>query len=171
MSIRNDQFEYFYNNYYFRALSLVTKKLSNRQDAEDLIADSFLYCYDHFDSYDESKASLGTWLYIIIGTRIKKYYRDRKQTVDLEEIQELADTDSTLIERAAELTEIRSALADALLLLPENQRKLVVLRYFRCLSTSEAAAVMKMSEANVRTQLSRALAKIKQYFISIGLEG
>lgn len=164
------QFEEFYNGYYFKAFSFVVKKVNNRHDAEDIVGDAFLYCYDHFDDYDNTRASLGTWLYIIVNTKLKKYFRDRKPTLELDEFNDLPDPDGPMIERAAEISEMREALADALTALPETQRKIVILRYFKEMSTSETAEAMKMSEGNVRTQLSRALTKIKQYFILTGFE-
>ena len=55
----------------------------------------------------------------------------------------------------------RDALVAALLRLPYGQRAAVVLRYWLDLSETEAAAVLGCSAGNVKSQASRALAKLR----------
>jgi RNA polymerase sigma-70 factor (sigma-E family) len=61
----------------------------------------------------------------------------------------------------AGLRDDRSALIDALLTLPDGQRAAVVLRYWMDLSEAEAAAVLGCSVGTVKSQASRALAKLR----------
>jgi RNA polymerase sigma-70 factor (sigma-E family) len=55
----------------------------------------------------------------------------------------------------------RDALVMALMQLPYGQRAAVVLRYWLDLSETEAAAVLGCSTGNVKSQASRALAKLR----------
>jgi len=55
----------------------------------------------------------------------------------------------------------RDALIAALMQLPYGQRAAVVLRYWLDLSETEAAAVLGCSTGNVKSQASRALAKLR----------
>jgi RNA polymerase sigma-70 factor (sigma-E family) len=55
----------------------------------------------------------------------------------------------------------RSALIAALLTLPHGQRAAVVLRYWMDLTETETAAVLGCSVGNVKSQASRALAKLR----------
>ena len=55
----------------------------------------------------------------------------------------------------------RSALVDALATLPSGQRAAVVLRYWMDMTETEAAAVLGCSVGNVKSQASRALAKLR----------
>jgi RNA polymerase sigma-70 factor (sigma-E family) len=57
--------------------------------------------------------------------------------------------------------EDRAALVAALLQLPQGQRAVVVLRYWLDMTEAEVAAVMGCSVGNVKSQASRALAKLR----------
>ena len=155
-------FEEFYQQYYLNACIYVTRKTGNSHDGEELACAVFMYCYQHFSEYDPSKASIGTWLYVIMNSRLKNYYRDKKETVDIEALGDTLQSDSDDMERAVEIQEDRRRIAEALKILPETQRAIVVYRYFKDLSSAETAEILGISEGNVRTQLSRALAKMRQ---------
>jgi RNA polymerase sigma-70 factor (sigma-E family) len=58
-------------------------------------------------------------------------------------------------------TEERSALFDALHRLPEQQRKVVVLRHWLGLSVRETAAELRISEGTVKSHSSRGLAALQ----------
>ena len=58
-------------------------------------------------------------------------------------------------------TEERSALFDALQALPEQQRKVVVLRHWLGLSVRETAAELRISEGTVKSHSSRGLAALE----------
>lgn len=62
------------------------KLIENAHDAEDLTEEAFVYCYRRYADYDPGKSALSTWLYLVVNSRIKNYYRDRKEAVDLEEL-------------------------------------------------------------------------------------
>lgn len=163
-------FESFYNQYYTKACLYVKRKIQNQQDAEDVACDVFLYCYDHFSEYDEQKASIGTWLYMILNSRVKNYYRDKKNNISLDLIDDYIDMKSSYLEQAAEFEEMRKILAEALDSLSEIQKMIVVYRYFQDRSTAETAKMTGITEGNVRTQLTRALARIRKYLNAQGYE-
>jgi RNA polymerase sigma-70 factor (sigma-E family) len=54
----------------------------------------------------------------------------------------------------------------ALSALPPRMRAVVVLRYFDCLSTAETAATLGCSEGNVKSQLARALGKLRRLLVA-----
>lgn len=150
-------FEAFYDANYQRVVQYIRKKLENLHDAEDLASEVFLYCYSHYDDYDPQKSSPTTWLYLIVNSRIKNHYRDAKSYVDLESLigvlpDEMIDMDACIY-----LQQLRDLLERAMNRLPERQRKIVTMRYFEELSSSEIAAELGISPGNVRVLLSRAL--------------
>jgi RNA polymerase sigma-70 factor (sigma-E family) len=62
---------------------------------------------------------------------------------------------------SGDAVETRAALLSALLKLPARQREIVVLRFWLDLTETEAAAAAGCSIGNVKSQTSRALAKLR----------
>ncbi len=148
---------------YFRSVCAhMHTKIGNAHDAEDQTEDAFVYCYRRYADYDPGKGALITWLYLVVNSRIKNYYRDRKEAVDLEELAPVLADDAPEIEQAVYLQQLRDMLAGALQMLPERQRAIVVQRYFGQKSTAEIADSLGLSEGNVRVLLSRALRKMEE---------
>ena len=66
--------------------------------------------------------------------------------------------------------EERSALFDALQLLPEMQRKVVVLRHWLALSVDETARELRISTGTVKSHSSRGLAQLQRVLASLGAD-
>jgi len=161
-------FEHFYTTYYTEADRYVMKHIGNRHDAEDVLSDCFLYCYKHYSEFDPKRASERTWLYVVLKSRIRNYYRDRRETEPWEaDDARHFETDDHLRE-AVELQELRDGLAAALAELPEKQRTLVILRYFYDCSSKELAERTGLSPGAARVSLSRALDALAKILDSKG---
>ncbi len=149
-----------YDRHYFDVLRFVSHRINNAQDAEDLTSEAFLYCYSHYDDYDPAKSSVTTWLYIVVKSRIKNYYRDRRSEADISELENLLPFETDM-DRAVYLEQLRAALSAALDKLNDKQRFAVTERYFRSREFSEIAAELGTTEGNVRVMISRALDKLE----------
>ncbi len=152
-------FDAFYRENYPKVCSWLKNKVSNPDDAEDIVSDAFAYYYKNLEYYDQKKASPVTWLYVIVNSRWKNYMRDKKANDDIAEIDLPGDSD---IEQAFYLQELRDAIARALLTLPERQRTIVILSYFQGKNSNEIAGMLGISSAYVRMELSRALRKLRE---------
>lgn len=157
-------FESFYNKYYMQACYYVQKKITNPQDAEDLTCEAFLYCYKRFFTYDPDKASYGTWLYLVINSRIKNYYRDHKAYVELEKLEQVLGSGDDFPGQALLLQEQRNFLAKAIKTLPQQQQEIIILKYFYNKTSQEIALRVGLSPSNVRVTLSRALKKLERFY-------
>ena len=71
------------------------------------------------------------------------------------------DPPETPVEGPADLVGERAALLAALRQLPPRQRTVIVLRYWADLTDAQIAATLGCSPGTVRSQLSRALAKLR----------
>ncbi len=99
---------------------------------------------------------------ILINTS-RRRFRRRRVAEQAQEPQELANSalaDSAVAD-PAELIGERSALLAALRELPARQRAIVLLRYWDDLSNAQVAAVLGCAPGTVRSQASRALAKLR----------
>jgi len=151
--------EQVYKDYYEKVLRLCSFKISNTADAEDLTSKIFLKVYEKLDSFDQSKASLSTWIYTIANNSIIDYYRCFKYHV---EIQEDLATDKEIDEDLLN-DETLSELAAALKKLPERERMIVVLRYYEDKTLKDIAVTLGMSYANTKLLHQKALMTMKKY--------
>lgn len=65
---------------------------------------------------------------------------------------------------------LRQSILQALSSLPARQRAVVVLRYYEDLPEADVAGVLGVSVGTVRSQASRALAKLREHYPSLELE-
>ena len=154
-------YDAFYSAYHSKILKYLTAKCGRPADAEDLTSQVFLYCYQNFSGYDPSKSSLSSWVYMIANSRFKNYCRDRRVFADIDEVGQFLPDEGNPIDAAIMLDDMRNSIARALLKLPERQRMIVVLRYFRNMNAVEIGNKIGMSPVNVRVQLSRALNRME----------
>lgn len=164
------KYETFYEQNYKRVLYYVRNKIDNMEDAEDLVAEVFLYCYTHYDEYTPDKSSITTWLYMIVNSRIKNYYRDHKSHVDLDSLSGILPDDRVDLDAGVYIEQLHTSLMAAIKKLPERQQKIVMLRYFEEKTNDEIARIMNLTPVNVRVLLSRSLDTLEKYCGSI-LEG
>ena len=166
-------FEKYYHQYYQIVYGHFIKKIQNPAEAEDLTMEIFLKCWEKFDTFDPEKASFGTWLFVIVNNRLKNYYRDKKDfdpIDDLEQSESAQDSFENDLLQIDYLVSMRKYLAEALDVLPEIQRTIVIAKYYRNKNANEIAIEVGLTSVNVRVHLSRALAKIKKYFDENNIE-
>lgn len=163
-SQKEKEFESYYLKYYQQVYGYILKKVYGEQIAEDLTMDVFYSVCNKFETFDESKASFQTWLYVIVNNRLKNYYRDRKEFVELDDnyASEVDEGDDVI--NAIHLQNLRDHLYKALEETNEIQRKIVILKYFNDMNASDISRYTGLSAGNVRIQLKRALDKIRYYF-------
>ena len=152
----------FYRDNYNRVVNYVKNKINNYEDAEDLASEVFVYCYSHYEDYDPEKSSITTWLYLIVNSRIKNYYRDHVSTADLESIQDIMADEGIDMDQGIYLEQLHKVLMKAIKTLPERDQKIVVMTYFENKSGDQIARALGISPVNVRVALHRALGKLQK---------
>lgn len=85
---------FIYTQYCDKVFGFVRSKSFNRTEAEDVVQIVFLKVYGNLDKYDETKASLSTWIYTITRNTVYDYLKEKRDhpvlglfenTVDSEE--------------------------------------------------------------------------------------
>lgn len=129
--------------------------LMNRQDAEDVMQEAFVYAFKNLSRYDASRASFKTWLYTIALSRCRNTYR-RKGWLGLITLlsPDLPAPRSETPEARLAQRDAQAAVETALALLTPRLREAVVLRYGHGLTYREIAEVtgcpQKTAESRVR---------------------
>lgn len=155
-------FEQVYERYFFDVFRFFVKRTENRQEAEDLTSEVFLYCYKNYSRYDAQKSAVSTWLFLVAKSMLKTFYRDKKQHLDISDFEEWLLADENDMSRAVYLEQLRGMLAEQIKRLPEKYQQAVIMRFFQEKDFFEIAQALNTSQGNVRVILSRAVAKLKE---------
>jgi len=131
--------------------------LMNRQDAEDVMQEAFVYAFRNLRRYDPARASFKTWLYTIALSRCRNLYRRKHLPwIDLSCLLplDLPAPRSEAPEVKLVQRDVRAAVERALASLTPNLREAVLLRYGHGLTYREMADVIgcpqKTAESRVR---------------------
>ena len=153
----NDEaFVTLYRRHRDRVLSYCLRLLGDRAQAEDATQDVFLKLHGARKSY-EPKSRFSTFLYRIAthhcwNLRARSEHKLLVRGADVDaSASRLGDAQAEL-ERGA----LRQALQNALLTLPQNQRAALLLVHHEGLSYAEAAGVIDVSEAAIKSLVFRA---------------
>ncbi len=147
-----------------RIYSLASRLMDNREDAEDVLQETFMIMLKKLDTFSE-RSSLYTWLYriatnVALGKLRQKKYVDNYISVHDPEFEHVRGFDikdwPDHLEEKIDEKEFRDCLAKAMALLPENYKDVFVLRDLENLSTRETAKLLNISEANTKVRLMRA---------------
>ncbi|MFO7320529.1 MAG: sigma-70 family RNA polymerase sigma factor [Chloroflexota bacterium] len=131
--------------------------LLNRQDAEDVVQEAFVYAFRNLRRFDARRASFKTWLFTIAISRCRNVYR-RNRSLLTELTHLLANTlpgpKSERPESVHAQESARAAVEQALASLSPRLREAIVLRYGHGLTYREMADIMncppKTAESRVR---------------------
>ena len=144
-------------------LVLVTalRLLGALEDAQDASQEVFLKLYRNLDRVGAS-GNLAGWLYRVTVNVCHDAQRKRRVPAPVEDAAGLAAPTADP-QRAAVETERRRALEMSLRMLSERERAVLVLRDLEGLSTQEVARVLGTTEATVRSQISKARVKARDF--------
>lgn len=92
-----------------------------------------------------------------------------EETLSFDELKDFVSGERS-VENEAERKELINAVNEFLRKLPEQQRQAFVRRYWGCLSISEVAQCLGMTESNVTVTLTRVRKKLKDYLTRRGYE-
>ncbi len=154
------QKEQIYADYREKVTRYVRGKVANSSDAEDIVSDVFLKAYGKLDTFDETKASLATWIYHITQNTVTDYYRKRRVFSD---IPDSASADESL-EDSVINEEMLECLADGLERLDERSRNLVILHYYSGMKLKDIADKMGISYIYAKVLHKKALLVLRNFF-------
>jgi RNA polymerase sigma-70 factor (ECF subfamily) len=145
-----------------RLFGVVLRLVSDRQEAEEVTQEAFLRAWRGLDGF-KGDARFFTWLYRIgVNEARRRLERgSRRGEVSLDEQPVDPPDPGPAPDRAAENTDLREALERAVRALSETYRTPLILRDIEGLSTSEAAAIMGLSEAAFKSRLHRARLEVR----------
>jgi len=149
------------------AYRVAYRLLGNTEDALDAVQDGFIKAIRKLSSF-ENRCSFKTWLLRVVSNAALDLGRQRRRRDDLTAVA----TERVMLDggttpehadpaREAEESDLRRALYEALMLLPEAQRQTFVLHVDGGLSYREVADTMGISIGTVMSRLFYARQKLK----------
>ncbi|HEY4634479.1 MAG TPA: sigma-70 family RNA polymerase sigma factor [Candidatus Limnocylindrales bacterium] len=159
-----------YDFYLPRIYAFIARRVGERAVAEDLTATTFERGLAVVRGGDFRNDSFGGWLYRVASNAIVDHVRRDRHTVPLgvrasdgargttDDAETIGD-DRALAAFSASLE--RDVLARALHALPEQHRRVIVLRFFDDLDTAEMCATLGCSPGTLAVKLHRALRALR----------
>lgn len=159
------------DEYSLHIYRLALRMLSNPQEAEDVLQETFLKALRALPNF-EGRSNLSTWLYRIAVNESLMLIRKRKPEVSLSAPDENSDEDDSgeemeivdwghLPESELLTSESRQNIDQAIEKLPQTLKVVFLLRDVEGLSIEETAAALGISEAAVKTRLLRARLRLR----------
>lgn len=159
--------ETLYDRYSRPVFSFAFRMLGDRDHAEDLTQEVFLRAWRRSSRFSDTRGSLISWLLSIthnmaIDEIRKKQRRPRKAESSEPELLmgTLRDTDEPVEERAV-TSDIGRVVRHALSEIPDNQRIVLELGYFRGMTQREIAEELDTPLGTIKTRMRLALKRLQ----------
>jgi len=149
-----------YRSHYDSVLRYCVHRLFERQMAEDVTSEVFLKVVENINGFKGNKKQFRCWLYRIATNAVNNHFRKARRRKHLLIIaHEQADSQ---VADCGESAEKLTVLREAVFTLKPRYQTIITLRFFENLKLTEIAEVLGSSPGTVRSQLMRALAKLRK---------
>ena len=146
-------FDVLVRTYMEQAFRVAYRVVGHREDAEDLVQESFLAAYQYLDSFEIGRP-FGPWLIRIVLNRGSNLRRARARRSMEPETDGVSDAPSALDE--TERVDTGRILRDALATLSERQRLIVTMFDVDGLTSTEIGEMLELAPGTVRWHLHEA---------------
>jgi RNA polymerase sigma-70 factor, ECF subfamily len=148
---------------YQNLVASVAYRMGVRNEAiEDVASEVFMKVFTRLNQYD-SRYALSSWIYRITTNHVLDEIRKRRHTSPIG-LDDLAEPRDGRVDIAgdAEVTERDCLVRQAVLELPDEYARVLVLKHFEELSVLEIAEVLDLPEGTVKIRLMRGRERLKK---------
>ena len=159
--MRDSDFERLYNDHAPALFGFLAYRTGDRGLAEDILSESFERALRARRRYDPTRASAKTWLYSIAMNCLRDH--QRRQGAEVRALDRVgAPAGDELHDPGIGRAETRDEVQRALVILSDEEREVVALRYGGDLTAKETAKLLGEKETTVEGRLYRALRKLRE---------
>lgn len=141
-------------NYKVRLFSLLYRLVGNKEEAEDILQETFLRVYRQKESYDFNY-SFSTWIYTIALNLCRNLYK-RKKKIRFLGMDSLVNHPDPNSENHGNRNRLSLILEGAISSLPFKYRTVFLLRDIDQLSYEEVASTLSLPLGTVKSRVNRA---------------
>lgn len=150
-----------YNKYYKQIFAYVYQRMDDKETAFDVTAQVFLKALTNLGKYEFKGVPFASWLYRIAQSEVYQMFRDKKaqRTVNAD-VGDLKFIFEEIEESYYE--EYTPKVMKLIKELPEDDLKLIEMRFFEKRPFKEIADILEITENNAKVKLYRILERIKK---------
>jgi RNA polymerase sigma-70 factor (ECF subfamily) len=153
-----------YRRHYDAVFRYCVHRLFERHTAEDITAEVFLKVVENLGHFKGNEQQFRNWLYKIATNAVNNHLRRtaRRNSLLKGASRQIGNQVTDCDESAEKLTLLR----EAVLALKPRYQTIVTLRFFENLKLTEIAEVLASSPGTIRSQLARALDKLRKKLVT-----
>lgn len=165
-------FGYFVSTYQDMALTVAYRICHNRQEAEDIVQESFVRAFHNLHTF-RFTSKFSTWFYRIVYNTAVSQLQTVFYNTEFTEYEQTggqylsADADVVTTMEGAERTETISNILDKM---PSEESLILTLFYLEENSIKEVAQILSITEANVKVRLHRGRKRFAELVGEFSLE-
>jgi len=159
----SSSFGVLYDHYLPRIYRFVYVKVAGREDAEDISHQVFLNAWQNMPRYKSKGFPFSSWLYEISRNQVIDYYRIRKDSISVEDI----DPDSMSEEAHGDSLNTELDLERVmrkLRTMKSEYQDVLILRFVEDMSLKEVASALNKTEGAIKLLQHRAISTLKEFF-------
>jgi RNA polymerase sigma-70 factor (ECF subfamily) len=146
-----------YNQYSKAMFNLAYRMTNNREDAEDILQETFIECFRNIGSF-RFESTFGAWLKTILINRSINHLKKKKVPLILQENlpENISEEDEDM------MTYETGKIFRGIELLPDGYRVILTLYLLEGYDHTEIAQILGISESTSKSQYSRAKVKLRK---------
>lgn len=144
-----------YKQYSKAMYNVAYRMLNNREDAEDILQETFVDCFRHIDTF-RFESTFGAWLKRILVNKCINQIQRKK--IDLKLTEELPEN---IYEEEEEQVYDVSRVIKEIELLPDGYRIILTLYLLEGYDHAEIAQILGITESTSKSQYSRAKDRLR----------
>lgn len=149
-----------------RIFALAYQYTKNKEDAEDILQETFIKTYNYLEKYKvENESSFSSWIYRIGINCSIDYLRRKKHKKedysDWDKWEKTIPSEQSNPEHTVGENQLREKISSLVEGLSPRQRMVFILKHYQQYSIKEIAEYLDCSEGSVKKQLFRAVSAIK----------
>lgn len=155
-----DAFALLYDRYAARVLGLLVKLVPTRDDAEDVLQETFWQVWQQAERYEAARASVLGWLFLLARSRaIDQLRRKASRPLEAQPMPEPTVCQDPCVPLL--MRELQVSVHSALQVLPEDQRNAVCLAFYAGYTHEETAQRLNLPLGTVKTRIRLGMRRLR----------